>query len=761
MAFGGAPIVSLFDRAPDPERNFLELHFFGCIRMPTILKTIFGLLLLSSMAGQAIAQGRIDYIAFSGQLSPDGNGTLTTGISFSNLNASGEISISGILTGTSGGFTDDRILLRGTEAGLTIVARSGQTVPDGNGTYSGFTGSVHTLDDASGVYFTADLTGTTGGSTDDRVLCFHSGANSIVHREGQPVPGGNGVFSTFLNPEHTASGLLFEAILTGTSGGTGDDSGMYFRGGNATMEVVREGMAPPGGNGVVSQFINRDLNSQGKILYSASLTSSSATNRGIYLWDNGTTTTIARKGQASPDGDGTISDLTILSLNDAGQLAFHSRATGNSGGSLNNDSLWIRSGTTTTLAVRKGQTVPGGNGTFASFGVPLALLNSGDLMFQANLSGTSGGTSDDSGLFRRGNSGVIELIREGHASPDGNGFVSEMGGPKQFNQYGVAAAAVTLSGTTGGASDNFAVILSDGIDRVLAVRTGRQAYGLTQTVITLPNVFGTNWFNDFGQVAFRSTFNNGSIVIEKFTPDLSFRATASGAWDDRLNWTLGLPPAYVHRSQINPATDLTVWGPVADQTIRSLELGMGPGQATLHLDPASQLTALQGMTVGANGKLSGSGIVVAEVNVEGILSPGSSAGWLEFLGELNLQAASELEIGLGGLNNEDFDRLIVDGDLSLAGGLDVFFENGFSLGAHQQFVIVELTGGRTGEFAGLGQGSLVGTFGGFDLLISYFGGDGNDIMLFTVPEPILAFEGLMGLACLAIRGRRRRDQSSC
>ena len=70
-----------------------------------------------------------------------------------------------------------------------------------------------------------------------------------------------------------------------------------------------------------------------------------------------------------------------------------------------------------------------------------------------------------------------------------------------------------------------------------------------------------------------------------------------------------------------------------------------------------------------------------------------------------------------------------------------------------------MTGTNTGTFLTAPQGSIVGTFGtgNLPLYIYYNGGDGNDVVLDTVPEPstfVLAFLGLMGLAAYIWRRRR-------
>ena len=63
--------------------------------------------------------------------------------------------------------------------------------------------------------------------------------------------------------------------------------------------------------------------------------------------------------------------------------------------------------------------------------------------------------------------------------------------------------------------------------------------------------------------------------------------------------------------------------------------------------------------------------------------------------------------------------------------LGVSLTGGFSLAPSQSFTVVEVAGTTSGGFAGLAQGALVGSFGGTDLFITYTGGNGNDVALFT------------------------------
>ncbi len=176
------------------------------------------------------------------------------------------------------------------------------------------------------------------------------------------------------------------------------------------------------------------------------------------------------------------------------------------------------------------------------------------------------------------------------------------------------------------------------------------------------------------------------------------------------------------------------------------------------------------------GTLGGTGTTGGNVTVNAAnFAAGASAGSLEIAGNLNLTASSTTRIELGGtaftLNGtEDYDRTKLTGATSAltlgSGTLSISLINGFALAGNQAFGILQLgdTASSSGTFSGLtSDGALVGNFGGVDLFITYSGsfGDsgtvaltgGNDIVLYTVPEPAAAALGGLGMLVLL---RRRR-----
>ena len=138
------------------------------------------------------------------------------------------------------------------------------------------------------------------------------------------------------------------------------------------------------------------------------------------------------------------------------------------------------------------------------------------------------------------------------------------------------------------------------------------------------------------------------------------------------------------------------------------------------------------------GEFSGTGGFTGggDVFAFGDLRPGASPASVLYDGNLFLGNSTDTFIELAGLDLGDFDQMVVTGDLSLSGDLFVDLIDGHTLGLNQSYLIGDIGGDLFGQFNGLDEGDLVGTFGGKGLFISYAAGGGNGIALFTaIPEP--------------------------
>lgn len=127
-------------------------------------------------------------------------------------------------------------------------------------------------------------------------------------------------------------------------------------------------------------------------------------------------------------------------------------------------------------------------------------------------------------------------------------------------------------------------------------------------------------------------------------------------------------------------------------------------------------------------------------------TPGSSAGGININGSLIFSEDSSKIIELGGdldggrdPSDTEYDYIDVTGDLIINGGtLEVSLINCFQLELDQEFIIAKVDGELTGQYDGLKEGSKVGMFDSvygsnfeMPLFITYAGGDGNDIALYT------------------------------
>ena len=161
--------------------------------------------------------------------------------------------------------------------------------------------------------------------------------------------------------------------------------------------------------------------------------------------------------------------------------------------------------------------------------------------------------------------------------------------------------------------------------------------------------------------------------------------------------------------------------------------------------------------------MNGSGQIIGSYTDHGQTKPGNSAGVITIDGDY-FKVDGSKEIELGGLFDgggdqslTEYDWLDVTGNVELAGTLDVSLIDGFNLHRGNAFNFLRVGGILSGQYDGLGEGDLVGNFGGQDLFITYGGGNGNDVGLFTnaVPEPtpVLIWSMLAGLG-MTVRRRR-------
>ena len=272
--------------------------------------------------------GVLEPIVAAGDAAPDGNGVFDLNLAEPvRVNAAGQVAFRTSLADTAGGTADDRgVFLASTVGGksLTTVAREGDPAP-GGGTYG--TVGIVLLNDAGQVGFRSDLAG--------GAALFVTGPGGTgpqrVFTEGDAVPGGNGTFDDAiggadLTPDGT---VVFQGRINGA--GSASDRGLFAGRPGEVVELAREGLTAPGGNGTFRDFNDLLANDTGTAIFRGVLTDTdggTSDNSGIYTLDytsddpQDTLVQVAREGEASPDGDGVYGFFRAPAVNDAGQIAF-------------------------------------------------------------------------------------------------------------------------------------------------------------------------------------------------------------------------------------------------------------------------------------------------------------------------------------------------------------------------------------------------------------------------------------------------------
>jgi hypothetical protein len=194
---------------------------------------------------------------------------------------------------------------------------------------------------------------------------------------------------------------------------------------------------------------------------------------------------VAASGEAAPDGNGAFSSFGLVALNDAGQTAYFATLNNTSGGDGDDRALYRDDGTSRLQIGREGQPVPDGNGRILRM-ILARLSRQGHVAFATTLSGTSGGESDDTGIYRGDETDLRQVVREGQDYPDGSFSFGEINPNISLNSTGQV-----------GFTDVGSVFLGDGLNLVERARFGQSVSdGGTLGIPSYPGL------NDSGQLAF-------------------------------------------------------------------------------------------------------------------------------------------------------------------------------------------------------------------------------------------------------------------
>ena len=234
-------------------------------------------------------------------------------------------------------------------------------------------------------------------------------------------------------------------------------------------------------------------------------------------------------------------------------------------------------------------------------------------------------------------------------------------------------------------------------------------------------------------------------------------------WFEPTNWSTGSVP--------DATTDVVI---VGAQVELDPALGAGPvevrdisleNSATLTLLPGTDLT-YNDMTITdsqlytQSSELSGDEMTTATSTAPN----GEGQGGPTFNPTTNDNRSIKITVGtasfgLGGdvpastgNTGAGFYATIVTDEAELGAELELELFYGFTPSVGDSFQIITVADSLTGIFAGLPEGATAASFGSVDLLISYAGGDGNDVVLTAAnagPTPGLPVAGGAGLLVMA------------
>ena len=249
------------------------------------------------------------------------------------------------------------------------IAQTGDLTPDENGTFIGFLRPE--LNNLGQLVFRNSISLNNGG-TGIGIIRSDGLALTTMVATGDSAPDGNGVFSSFTGLEFNNSGqILFRGTLSGTNGGTSDDTGLFRFGGGAAVTIVREGDSAPGpGGGEFGLFFGQQISDSGEVAIRTVLTNTNSPpddRHGIYRGNGAGTFRIVRTGDNVPVGIGTFDLLGIAQINNQGFTVFTAGMTGTPNGVQDNSGIFATLGGGLIEIVRKGDLIPDGAGTYDLF----------------------------------------------------------------------------------------------------------------------------------------------------------------------------------------------------------------------------------------------------------------------------------------------------------------------------------------------------------------------------------------------------------
>ncbi len=349
---------------------------------------------------------------------------------------------------------------------------------------------------------------------------------TVIAQQGEPVPEGDAVFGTLLNPSlNNAGQVVFSAVLDAADGGWLGERGLYMHDG-ALAKLMRTGDALPGGDGVFDFPGVPVLNGAGQVAFTATLDDTPGgwfvDDEALYLHDGAALLELARADDVVPEGGGRFESFETPAFNDAGQVAFGAALRHTTGGWLVDDEgLYLHDGAALTNVARTGDAAPGGSELFDWLGAA-ELSGGGHVAFRAGLRDPGDESPAGEGVYLHDAAGLSELVRTGemelleHWNPNTPAEEHAIVGVSRVKVN--AAGGVLFHATLElEVATRQAVFMHDGAERVLIAADEQLAFGAEPGASDEIFVgFDASAINDAGRVALAARLPND----EPFEPNV-------------------------------------------------------------------------------------------------------------------------------------------------------------------------------------------------------------------------------------------------
>ncbi|MCA9147957.1 MAG: hypothetical protein KDA92_01595, partial [Planctomycetales bacterium] len=618
----------------------------------------------------------------------------------------------------------------------TVLARSGDVTPRGDGTFTEF----HLAKQFNQPWEQAYVALTDVG--DAIIPAVDTQFRDGTTREGVYRTSGTVLRANVVEADSTVGGdkitinrLKMSASRSGAVAFATDDvnTRLFISTADRLTEYLQTGTQLPQNAGtVVSVQDVHSVNRNEQVLVSmVTRDASGSEHLGAYRVAAGQFESLVVAGESLPE-TGTVESVTAYDMNDAGQALVRARGTA--------DALYRVDGRTLTPLAVGNQTDAAGNQFFSFTASARSINQSGQTTFGGNvltpndtrvqpfvavhdgnankliavqfqtqteeghtIGRPSPGTIndaghvaffDDQGLYAYADDKLRTIARGNQATPDGTNvfypgdgsFGNLLTTPLLNNSDHIAFyadfGANDFSYASGG------IFLYDGSNVVEIARRGADLAGGTIRDLTL------NDLNDDMQLAYTAILEDDREVVVRFEPLLFWKTAGSGIWDDRQNWSLNVEPNAAYDVFIGSDVPVSVTTGAGEHNVRTLAIGAeGGATSALSLSTDSHLSATRGVEILPNGVLAGNGTIDGNVvNNGGIVAPGMSPGRLRVNGNFVQLDDSQLLLEINGSDSGEYDVLEVSGDVTLAG--DVYFQisDDFVLTSDLSLDLIHFTG---------------------------------------------------------------------